>query len=179
MVSELVVGSNEQDTCLEITKFAFSTATFTLDPFRTFGVFLARGHFITRHNCMRNMGKLTARIAALPPIPRIINNLEKFPANHAQFFFVVCGPWVSDLNNMAASALEVSKPASLFVLSHSEAGVVLVFDFFLFGVLVMAWVPGVSWVPRMVVVPGVAFRVNRFKFRLINLINFIMTNTAK
>ena len=176
MVSELVVGSNEQDICLEITEFAFSTAKFTLDPFRTFWVFLARGHFITRHNCVRNMGKLTARIAALPPIPRIINNLEKFPANHAQFFFVVCGPWVSDLNNMAASALEVSKPASLFVLSHSEAGVVLVFDLFLFGVFVMA---RVSRVPRMVMVPGVAFRVNGFKFRLIDLINFIVTNTAK
>jgi len=73
VVSELVVGSNEQDICLEITEFAFSTATFTLDPFRTFGVFLARGHFITRHNCVGNMGKLTARIAALPPIPLFLN----------------------------------------------------------------------------------------------------------
>jgi hypothetical protein len=81
---------------------------------------------------------------------------------------------------MAASALEVSKPASLLVLSHSEAGVVLIFDLFLFRVLVVTWVPGVyPGVPRMVVVPGVAFRVNGFKFRLINLINFIVTNTAK
>ena len=80
---------------------------------------------------------------------------------------------------MAASAMEVSKPASLFVLSHSEAGIVLIFDLFLFGVLVMTWVTGVSGVPRMVVVPGMAFRVNGFKFRLINLINFIVTNTAK
>ena len=178
----MVVRSNEQDICLEITEFAFFTATFTLDPFRVFGVFMTRGHFITRHNCVGNMGKLTARIAALPPIPRIVNNLKKFPANHAQFFFVVCGPRVSDLNNMAASALEVSKPASLFVLSHSEAGVVLVFDLFLFGVFVMAWVPGisrVSGVPGMVGVSGVALRVDGFKLRLFNLINFIVTNTAK
>ena len=80
---------------------------------------------------------------------------------------------------MAASALEVSKPASLFVLSHSEAGIVLVFDLFLFGVLVMPRVPGVNGVPMRFKVPGVAFRVNGFKFRLINLINFIVTNTAK
>ena len=80
---------------------------------------------------------------------------------------------------MAASALEVSKPASLFVLSHSEAGIVLIFDLFLFRVFVMPRVSGVSRVPGMVVVPGVAFRINGFKFRLINLINFIVTNTAK
>ena len=80
---------------------------------------------------------------------------------------------------MAASALEVSKPASLFVLSHSEAGIILVFDFFLFRVFVMAWLTGVPGVPGMVVVPRVAFMVNGFKFRLINLINFIVTNTAK
>ena len=75
------------------------------------------------------------------------------------------------MNDVTTTLLQISEPASLFVLSHCEARIVFImfvmFFFFIFNFMRMARVP---------------FRVgiDMIEFRtFIKVVNFVMANTEK
>ena len=66
---------------------------------------------VRRDDGVRNVAELASRVSRLPPLSGVVDDLEKFSSNDAQFLLVVGGARVGHLDDVRAAPDEVRGPA--------------------------------------------------------------------